>query len=314
MIMDRFTDVLASLEKEGYDFSVFVKERDKDGNFGTVKFSYAYVTPAAEQILPLSVWDLVEDESIFKAEKQRTRGHKLIVLPLKSRCYVEEYLDAAFNYLRQVPCKSIAKVWIKVIEPRKKTKYPYIKGEVTKPDWWPREVQHREPDHLQKEDRLRLMSSIILEVLPQLKDNKIMDELCRTTLALCLFKNEPHKELVIKSIFEISRAMCDDTAETIEVMDLTYLRPRSKLTQLKGFKKAGKPCKIGRGTCANRLIDCPPKELKVRSPFESLPTPTLADMLVTNDPGLLDLLELSVGEANYDLDPPSANKHRGEIF
>lgn len=313
--MDKFTDVLVSLEKEGYDFSVFVKERNRCGENGIVKFSYAYVTPAAEQIMPLSVWELVEDESIFKPDVQPKRGstdYKVTKLPLNSQAYLEEYLDEAFRFLRQVPCKSIAKVWIKVIEPRKKTRHPYIKGDLTKPEWWPRCVQHREPDHLQKEDRLRLMSTIILEVLPDLRNSEILDELYQDTLALGLFKNQPQKELIVKSIFDISRALCKSvTAEFVEVLDLTAFVPKSRAAEIKGCQKLMTPIQRESGVCLKQLIDHP--ELKLEH-IDNFASPNLTDMLITSGPSFLELLDHPTGEISYDVEQSPVNKRLGGVF
>lgn len=59
-------------------------------------------------------------------------------------------------------CKAIAKSYIKLVEPRKQVHFPYngrkvisgvsqrVDPELTKPEWWPDGVEHREPDHLQK--------------------------------------------------------------------------------------------------------------------------------------------------------------------
>jgi hypothetical protein len=63
---------------------------------------------------------------------------------------VTTFLETRFRQLQQLCCKSVAKVWIKVIEPKKQTRYPYNRGEESKPDWWPSDVRHKEPDHLMK--------------------------------------------------------------------------------------------------------------------------------------------------------------------
>ena len=62
--------------------------------------------------------------------------------------------------MQQVNCKSIAKVWIKMIEEKKQIHHPYNGGgekskwggdsAKSKPRWWPEDVQHKEPDHLKK--------------------------------------------------------------------------------------------------------------------------------------------------------------------
>lgn len=61
------------------------------------------------------------------------------------------YYQTRFTWLQQDVCKLIVKAWIKVIEPKKQNKYPYNKGDSSKPDWWPEGVRHREPDHLHKQ-------------------------------------------------------------------------------------------------------------------------------------------------------------------
>ncbi|KAL9121284.1 MAG: hypothetical protein Q9187_002160 [Circinaria calcarea] len=78
---------------------------------------------------------------------------------------MKNYYLTRFKQIQQVPCKSIAKAWIKLIEPKKQVKHPYNGGkkarsmgimknggELTRPDWWPkRGCPHKEPDHQKKE-------------------------------------------------------------------------------------------------------------------------------------------------------------------
>ena len=64
---------------------------------------------------------------------------------------VTKFLESRIRLLQQLVCKIVAKTWIKVLEPRKQTRYPYNKGEESKPDWWPALVRHKEPDHLMKQ-------------------------------------------------------------------------------------------------------------------------------------------------------------------
>lgn len=73
---------------------------------------------------------------------------------------LDEYYRQRFLDIQQLSCKVIAKAWIRVIEPKKQTNHPYNGGkqisdakpdpEKTKPDWWPADVRHREPDHVRK--------------------------------------------------------------------------------------------------------------------------------------------------------------------
>jgi Protein of unknown function (DUF2841). len=59
-----------------------------------------------------------------------------------------EYYEEAFEEFQQLNCRLLAKAIIKVIQPLKKSKYPY-NGQVM-PPWWPRRVPHKEPDHMRK--------------------------------------------------------------------------------------------------------------------------------------------------------------------
>jgi hypothetical protein len=71
-------------------------------------------------------------------------------LPIGSTAEVTVFLETRFRQLQQLCCKIVAKAWIKVIEPKKQTRYPYNRGEESKPEWWPDGVRHKEPDHLMK--------------------------------------------------------------------------------------------------------------------------------------------------------------------
>jgi hypothetical protein len=86
----------------------------------------------------------------------------LIPLKIGDTEKVTAYYESVFKRLQQLNCRMLAKSFIKLIEPRKQVRHPYNGGrgsvpgergdpEMTKPDWWPRDVIHREPDHLRKE-------------------------------------------------------------------------------------------------------------------------------------------------------------------
>lgn len=75
---------------------------------------------------------------------------------------VRDYLGYCFDEFQQIPCKMIAKQWIKIIEPKKQSQYPYNGGDKFKPTWWPKEVRHKEPDHLKKAERIAVLTNIAL--------------------------------------------------------------------------------------------------------------------------------------------------------
>lgn len=71
------------------------------------------------------------------------------------------FFELRFAQMQQGMCKTIAKAWIKIIEPKKQTRCPYNKGEEGKPEWWPDGVRHKEPDHLMKPERHSLLLTIL---------------------------------------------------------------------------------------------------------------------------------------------------------
>lgn len=70
-------------------------------------------------------------------------------ITIRYRDLIDWYANR-FDSLQQATCKLVVKSWIKVIEPKKQSKFPYNRGEDCRPDWWPEHIRHREPDHLQK--------------------------------------------------------------------------------------------------------------------------------------------------------------------
>lgn len=63
---------------------------------------------------------------------------------------LDDWFSERFNELWQKVDKSVCKAWIKTVEPNKSTRFQYQKGDEHKPEWWPREIRHKEPDHLTK--------------------------------------------------------------------------------------------------------------------------------------------------------------------
>ncbi|KAL2859819.1 uncharacterized protein BJX67DRAFT_386611 [Aspergillus lucknowensis] len=66
-----------------------------------------------------------------------------------------KYYEYAFTSLPKENSSHLAKAIIKRIEPCKRARHPYNGGksrnpEKSKPNWWPEDVRHREPDHLLK--------------------------------------------------------------------------------------------------------------------------------------------------------------------
>ncbi|KAL8794909.1 MAG: hypothetical protein Q9195_002621 [Heterodermia aff. obscurata] len=97
-----------------------------------------------------------------------------------------DHIDVLLKQMKQDACRKIAKEWIKVVEPRKQTKFPYNggvrkvesvtlygdknPGEFTAPPWWCSTqgwdagigCRHKEPDHQKKSGNAVLSSRLIL--------------------------------------------------------------------------------------------------------------------------------------------------------
>ncbi|KAL6401203.1 hypothetical protein AUP68_16932 [Ilyonectria robusta] len=75
---------------------------------------------------------------------------------------VWNFYEQRFTNCQQAACKLIAKAWVKAIEPKKQSTYPYTGGDDKAPKWWPKpwgltredKVRHKEPDHLYKRGQL----------------------------------------------------------------------------------------------------------------------------------------------------------------
>ncbi|KAI9645822.1 hypothetical protein NHQ30_005257 [Ciborinia camelliae] len=79
---------------------------------------------------------------------------------------VTKFYSCRFKDMQQASCKIMGKAFVKLVEPRKQTHYPYTKGAEKAPPWWPTTsgellVRHREPDHLLKPERIRLLVHIL---------------------------------------------------------------------------------------------------------------------------------------------------------
>lgn len=111
---------------------------------------------------------------------------------------VTAFLETRFRQLQQLVCKIVAKAWIKVIEPKKQTRYPYNKGEDSRPTWWPDDVRHKEPDHLMKPERISLL--MIMLRCGKVPTNRL--ELATAEVAAFI---PPDKINLLREIYRVAR-------------------------------------------------------------------------------------------------------------
>ncbi|KAJ5087294.1 hypothetical protein N7456_010910 [Penicillium angulare] len=98
------------------------------------------------------------------------------LISIRDKDFVLRYYEKVFQNLQQTNCRVLAKAYIKLVEPRKQVNYPYngrklvggrtqqLDPDETKPPWWPSGVSHREPDHLPKAERIRLLIHLLCEL------------------------------------------------------------------------------------------------------------------------------------------------------
>ncbi|PRT55358.1 hypothetical protein B9G98_02978 [Wickerhamiella sorbophila] len=71
-------------------------------------------------------------------------------------------LSSLFLELNQLIARELAREWVKIKEPGKKTTFPYSGGDETKPAWWPKPVRHIGPHHLLRNERSQLLATLFV--------------------------------------------------------------------------------------------------------------------------------------------------------
>ena len=165
-------------------------------------------------------------------------------LAIGEEAEVERFYFSCFEDMKQSSCKIMAKAFVKLIEPKKQTHYPYTKGDIKTPPWWPdtkgdSSVRHREPDHISKPgglhcvvlsnlsksnrslERIRLLVHILRMIVePREKQCATVKKLglsikkleeATTESMLHWFNDSEHpenaaKKIIMKEIFEVAKA------------------------------------------------------------------------------------------------------------
>ncbi|CBF81911.1 hypothetical protein AN5437.2 [Aspergillus nidulans FGSC A4] len=147
------------------------------------------------------------------------------MLPVGNKRILRSYYEKAFECLQQTNCRILAKAYIKLVEPRKQVTYPYnghkvVAGvpqqfdpEETRPLWWPTGVTHREPDHLRKPERIRLLIHILCEL--------------RESHAICVEKLREADQAIRRQISPVERLQVLDEIYRVRGEEERYLDGRS---------------------------------------------------------------------------------------
>lgn len=216
---DGFVDMLSGMADDaGLKYVVAV--HDATANATHVYYSPAMANCAMEMLRSLPT---NENISVHSLEARRQYDETLVTHPLAlgEVGALTEYLLMCFDALQQLTCKALAKLWIKELEPKKQTRFPYNRGDRSKPKWWPADVRHREPDHLMKGERTRLL--VALCTTPHAPVAKFR----RSSRTLNL---EGKKRRIVDEVLHVLDARTANPEGVISVVDianLVYRRPSS---------------------------------------------------------------------------------------
>ncbi|TVY33082.1 Uncharacterized protein LOCC1_G008671 [Lachnellula occidentalis] len=154
---------------------------------------------------------------------------------------VGKFYFLRFKDLQQSACKVMGKAFVKLVEPKKQTHHPYTRGADKAPGWWlPTKGEngcpHREPDHLLRPQRIRLLVHILRMIVePNHKQNenirqqelnvKILEEVTWEAMSNW-FNDKEHPENAakrpfLKEIFKVAKfeeRYKNDATATVPIM------------------------------------------------------------------------------------------------
>ncbi|CUS25040.1 LAQU0S25e00540g1_1 [Lachancea quebecensis] len=220
--METLISSLDCLKDRGYEFAVLLKR--PNANLEAI-YSDS-VDQEAQMLLENAMRVTPRATAPFSIKSQQNGRHppRTQNLLLSNKAQVDSYFQSVFCVINQQRCKAIAKAWIKVVEPKKQSKYPYIKGEASKPSWWPNDVVHRGSDHLKKPERIRLLVAILSQHLPSLDDSKLFLKLKRSTSSLPI-SEDPYQQWALEDAYKVCWALCTGQ-EAVIALDLRYALPQ----------------------------------------------------------------------------------------
>ncbi|PYI25449.1 hypothetical protein BP00DRAFT_100007 [Aspergillus indologenus CBS 114.80] len=147
-----------------------------------------------------------------------------------------QYYRVALINVQQQYCRIIAKAFIKYIEPRKQVRHPYNGGrprpgappgtkgdpELTKPAWWPADVIHREPDHLKKNERIKLL----LHIIRNLAQHGITPEDLQEVAHDCRRHIPVEKMAILDEMFRVRKMEVRYETGEVDATTIVYVEAR----------------------------------------------------------------------------------------
>lgn len=144
-------------ERDNTKFMLIAKENVIDAAF-RILYSSHFTEYQRQQIE--SILRSTEYANIAVIKPTLEQVYRLKLYRDDDYLLIQHYTDL-FTSLSQAVCKDVAKMWIKVAEPKKQALFPYKNFNLSKPTWWPENVNHIEPDHLDKEGRIAVLICLL---------------------------------------------------------------------------------------------------------------------------------------------------------
>ncbi|KAH2751473.1 hypothetical protein KXV52_005664 [Aspergillus fumigatus] len=191
---------------------------------------------------------------------------------------VLEYYERSLKHFRQFNCREVAKAFIKFIEPGKQVKHPYNGGkppagappgnkgdpEKIKPEWWPADVVHKEPDHLRRNylERLSLLIHIIRKLgrVRRIEERYERGEVGANKIVYVVNRESNQKEKDNDSNVDPDQKHEQEDDNAREALPILYSEknstsPMSNLAEHTGMTAPRRPMNME--DCRNRLFPLP---------------------------------------------------------
>ncbi|KAL8836869.1 MAG: hypothetical protein Q9170_002760 [Blastenia crenularia] len=199
--------------------------------------------------------DSDEGEPVLEKETQALR--------LDDTAGFTEFYVKAFTHLSQVLLRNILKAWIKLKEPGKQVKHPYNggknvskdpenPGKLTAPDWWCNQddwklgvgSRHREPDHLNRHERLYLSPILLRTTSSYAEGNFTVDRLRGATDLLRMTPGQAKLLAEVYRVREYEQQYDDEEADGNTVIYIHKSNAQRRRRKNKSSKKAGKKRRV----------------------------------------------------------------------